>query len=137
MHNTEISTYFTSRIGTSELLYSAEDWVEITLRLETAGPVAVSTRQEIVPLLSGKGVLLPVDDDFTFILPRGNRLYIAASAVNRVNFCVKPYPYINQALNVLSQGFASVVGALRGQPLKPQVYGDSGYRAPFAIRGKR
>ena len=48
MNITEISTYFTARIGTSELLYSAEDWVEITLRLETAGPVAVSTRQEII-----------------------------------------------------------------------------------------
>lgn len=134
MHNTEISTYFTSRIGTSELLYSAEDWVEITLRLETAGPVAVSTRQEIVPVLSGKGALLPVDDDFTFILPRGNRLYIAATAVNRVNFTVRPAPYINQALNLLD----SIVGSLRGQPASKQDgYGASEYHVPFAIRGKR
>ena len=88
-------------------------------------------------MLSGKGALLPVDDDFTFILPRGNRLYIAATAVNRVNVCIKPYPYIAQTLNLLSKGFGSVVSALTGHRGDPKNYGPGEYRPPFAIRGKR
>lgn len=89
MH-TNIQTYFTNRIGTSELLFSATRYCRVTLRLETAGPVAVSTRQEIVPVLSGKGRLLPVNDEITFVLNKGERLYIAAGATNRVSVMIEP-----------------------------------------------
>ncbi len=109
---TQIETYFTNRIGTSQLLYSAEDWVRITLRLQTAGPVAVSTRQEIVPVLSGLGILLPVDDFITFVLPRGDRLFIAAEATNRVAVQIEPIPWLAQILMAMDQGFGEVVRAL-------------------------
>ena len=43
-YRSEIYTLFT-KIGGNHLLYSAQSWVRVILRLETAGPVAVSTRE--------------------------------------------------------------------------------------------
>ncbi len=109
---TQLQTYFTNRIGTSEEIYNAEDWVRITLRLQTAGPVAVSTREQIVPVLSGLGILLPIDDFITFILPAGSRLFIAAEATNRVAVQIEPVPWLQQILHAMDQGFGATIRAL-------------------------
>lgn len=109
---TQLETYFTNRIGETQLLYSAEDWVRVTLRLQTAGPVAVSTRQQIVPVLSGLGILLPVDDWVSFILPKGDRLFIAAEATNRVSIQIEPIPWLAQILMAMDQGFGATVRAV-------------------------
>lgn len=123
MHS-RIETYFTNRLG-SQLLYSAEDWVRVTLRLETAGPVAVSTAQEIAPVLSGKGRLLPVGDEITFILPKGDRLFIVAASSNRVSWQIEPVPWLQQILMAMDQGFGATIKALfrlknpKAAPRKP------------------
>lgn len=113
-YHTDIFTYFTKPTGLSELLYSAESWINISLVLETAGPVAVSTRQDVTPVLSGKGILLAPDGEPTrFVLPRGDRLYIAAEAVNRVKVVIEPFPWIEQILLSLENNFQSLGGLLR------------------------
>lgn len=135
--NTEIYTYFTTRIGSSELLYSAKQWVEVTLRLETAGPVAVSTKQEIVPVLSGAGILLPVDDDFNFVLSQENRIWIAATAVNRVNVCIKPIPYLGSILRTMAGGFAGLGRVISRTARPSRTIETSPPIIPPRMRGRR
>jgi hypothetical protein len=111
--NTDIYTYFTNATGLSELLYSAEGWVRVGVRLETAGPVVVGTRDSVTPVLSGKGILLPSSGDtVTFTLPKGNRLFIAAESINRVKFVVEPIPWLEQILFNIENGFGGVKGLL-------------------------
>jgi len=108
---TQFQTYLTNRLGT-QLLYSAEDWMRVTMRLETAGPVAIGTKQDIAPALSGLGRLLPTGDDITFVLPRGDRLFIVASATNRVAWQLEPIPWLQQILMAMDQGFGATIRAL-------------------------
>lgn len=97
---TEISTYFT-KVGGNQLLYQAEGWVKIRLMLETAGPVAVGSRDDVSPVLSGKGILLPTDVEITFPMQKGNRIFITAVAVNRVRFIIEPIPLGEQLLTMI------------------------------------
>ena len=90
MH-TEISTYFT-QIGESRLLFSANFWCTVKLTLETAGPVAAGTREDVVPVLSGKGVLLATGVEEEWVLAKGDRVFIAAESINRVKYIVEPNP---------------------------------------------
>ena len=113
-HNTDTFTLFT-KIGGNHLLYSAEGWVRAILRLETAGPVAVSTRQDVPPVLSGKGILLGIDD-VTIVLSKGQRLFYSAEAINRVRFILEPIPWGESLLFASRRGFDRVVDAL--SPLK-------------------
>lgn len=105
--NTEIFTYFTAA-GEQRVAYSAESWVKLTLELETAGPVAFGTRLQILPVLSGKGALLPVGRSVELFLSKGNRLVLAADALNRVKVIVEPLPW----LQAISMQVGSVVGSL-------------------------
>lgn len=102
---TEIFTYFT-KVGGTHRLVSATKWTRARLFLETAGPVAVSTKGDLVPVLSGKGILLPPGQEIEFVLPRGDRLYIAADAVNRVKVIIEPIAFGEQIL----QAILSLVG---------------------------
>jgi hypothetical protein len=103
----------TVEIGVSQLFYTADQWVRINLMLETAGPVAVSTRANIVPVLSGKGRLLTTDVPLEFVLPKGSRLYYAAENINRLAFTVEPIPWGEQ----LSTDIQRVAVAVRSLPM--------------------
>jgi hypothetical protein len=98
MPRTEIYTFFT-KPGETRLLYSAEEWVECILELQTAGPVSYSTREEVVPVLSGKGILLTTGERERFTLSKGDRLFIGAEAVNRLAFTVQPFAYGRQIID--------------------------------------
>ena len=119
MH-TNIFTYFTF-VGGSRLLYSAESWTKIRLRLETAGPVAVSTRQEITPVLSGKGILLPVGIPIDFNIPKGDRLFITAGAINRVTVFTEPGQDDPELAATVSSKIAAALGLLGriGRGIRP------------------
>jgi len=93
---TQIFTFFTDSSEQSQLLYSAENWVKITLKLETAGPVAIGTDANIVPVLAGSGVLLDTVDPFVFSLAKGTRVYITSQTVNRVTVIIEPIPWLEQ-----------------------------------------
>lgn len=99
MANTQIYTYFTTP-GNTDLLYATNetDWQLIRLRLETAGPVAIGTAQEITPVGSGRGTLLPTGLTVDVELPPSSRLYIAADAVNRVAIQIEHNPWLRQIL---------------------------------------
>lgn len=109
---TDIYTYFTVPDGVTKLLYSAEAWSRIRLTLETAGPVAVSTREDIAPVLTGKGILLDVGIEKEFDLPRGNRLYILSETINRVKFIVQPIAWQEELFTIIKTVGEAVVGAL-------------------------
>lgn len=98
----EMSTYFTKPSG-SEVLYRAEGWVRLRLMLETAGPVAVGSRDSVTPVLSGAGILLPINVEITFPMTKGNRVFIAATAINRVRVIIEPIPWEEQKTTMLGQ----------------------------------
>ena len=97
----------------SNPMYSAQEWVRVQLFLETAGPVSVGTRVDLFPVLSGKGILLPPSGEpVKLLLPKGDRLYIAAEAINRVKFIVEPIPFLEKIALILDQGFGGLKGLL-------------------------
>jgi hypothetical protein len=95
--HTEIYTYFTRPQDGSKDFHAAAKWERVELQLETAGPVAVSTRQDIEPVLSGRGILLPPDGEpIEFTLGKGDRLFIASESINRVKVIIEPIPWLEQ-----------------------------------------
>jgi hypothetical protein len=103
----EIYTYFAkpSTDGQLQILYNADrQYAQVVLTLETAGPVAVSTKQNILPVLSGKGRLLQTGQDSTFTLAKGNRLYVATTSLNRIKVVVQPLPWLEQITGLLVRG---------------------------------
>lgn len=115
--HTDTYTLFT-QIGGNRLLYSAEEWVVIRLRLETAGPVAVSTREQVAPVLGGQGILLS-PEEVEFTLPKGDRLFYTAAAVNRVRVIIEPVPWLERILRTVELGFEQTISGLDPLGLLP------------------
>lgn len=94
----KIYTYFTTVPAPGEqtpVLYNGDRaWAKVTLTLETAGPVAVGEQASLAPVLSGQGQLLQTGVPMTFNVAKGDRLYILATAVNRVKVTVEAYPWL-------------------------------------------
>lgn len=100
---------FTTTVGQSVNFYSADQWVRMKLVLETAGPVAIGLgNSDILPVLSGKGRLLDVSQEWEVYLPKGARVYYAASSVNRVGVTIEPVPWLEQ----ISMQISAVAGAV-------------------------
>ena len=96
--------------GVVTTLLQPATWVRVKLRLETAGPVAVGTNNKgIIPVLAGGGALLGTDD-LVFILKKGDYLYAAANATNRVRMGTEPIPWKEQILLRLGDVVESVLG---------------------------
>ena len=84
--------------------------MRVRLMLETAGPVAIGTRDDVAPPLSGKGILLPGGNvEVTIVLNKGDRLYSASTALNRVRFIAEPIPWMEQVSSMIG----SVLNLLR------------------------
>jgi hypothetical protein len=114
-NHTEVSSVFTT-IGQQTVLIAAT-WLQITMTLETAGPVAIGTRANILPVLSGAGRLLPTNVPIRFLLPRGDILYMSSNAVNRVSVQVEPFPFYDgllQAFGNLSTIMNGLAGGIGG-----------------------
>lgn len=102
--HTEIYTYFAKPPidGKTNILYNGDrQYAQVILTLETAGPVAVSTKQNILPTLSGKGALLETNVPLSFFVAKGNRLYVATSSINRIKVTVQPVPWLEQLAGLL------------------------------------
>ena len=85
------------------MLYNGDRmWARVILTLETAGPVAVGQSSQLQPVLSGKGQLLETGVPTPFTIAKGNRLYIAATGVNRVKVVVEPFPWLEQLTGLLN-----------------------------------
>lgn len=103
---TEIFTYNTMvglQGSQTPILYNGDmNWAEVTLTLDTAGPVVVGTRANIAPIFSGRGWPLTTDQPITFTIAKGTRLYIFSSAINRVKVQIAPTPWAEQITALLS-----------------------------------
>lgn len=104
---TDIFTYITPvgiNIGqNTPVLYNGDRlWADVVLELETAGPVAVGTRADIAPILSGKGQLLQTGVPLRFRIAKGTRLYILATAINRVKVTIEPIPWAEEILAAIN-----------------------------------
>lgn len=110
---TDITTYFT-KVGVASgkqtpILYNGDRrWANVTLTLETAGPVAVGNRADLLPVLGGKGQLLQTGVPLTFIIGKGTRLYVVASAVSRVKVQIAPLPWLED----ISSNVASILAGI-------------------------
>lgn len=111
---TRAYTYFTKPTGQTELLYTAEGWIHVRLLLENAGPVSIGMDQNITPVLSGKGRLLPTGQEIRFSMTRGDRLFIAAEAKNRVSFVVEPLLPVDR-IAMAVEGIFSMASAFLGR----------------------
>ena len=111
-YRTEVYSIFTEPTATSQLIYSAENFVVIELLLETAGPVAVGTSAQIAPVLSGKGVLLVPGVPYRRQLAKGVRFYITSETVNRVSLAIDPVPWLEQIDQDLVAHQSSIAGAV-------------------------
>lgn len=90
-------TYFTKASSAAAQLYTGDrPWAQVTVTLETAGPVAVAFKQNFVPVLSGKGTLIKTGQPKTFTVPKGKVLWIASTSVNRVSVTVEPFAWFEQ-----------------------------------------
>lgn len=97
----DVYTYFT-KVGVTDKLYDGSRlWVRIRLTLETAGPVAYGLKSNLIPVLSGKGVLLETDEPMEIELSKGDVLYIAANAVSRVKVEITAIPWLEQISGTL------------------------------------
>jgi hypothetical protein len=117
---TAISTFFArpTTDGQLAVIYNGDrQYAQVVLTLETAGPVAVSTKQQILPVLSGKGQLLETGVPLTFTLAKGNRLWVATTSLNRIKVTVQPLPWLEQIaglLGFITSGISGLVGRIRG-----------------------
>lgn len=126
---TLLYTIFTKAGGPAVQVYSASTWVNVRMRLDNAGPVAVGTKPELVPVLSGAGLLLPVGEWVKFSLFKGTKLYVAAESVNRIETVIEPVPWQEQVVlqgqqiiqlvakqaSTMSSFVSSVVSLARGR----------------------
>ncbi len=112
MH-TETFTLCTEPDGQSRLIYSAESWVRVRLALETTGVVAISTREDLAPLSSGKGIELTKLQSVELVLPRGDRLFVVSETDERLAVAIEPIPWLAQIADILESGFAEIASALR------------------------
>ena len=146
MPNTQIYTLIT-RAGPNpkgiDALFSADNWYEMEFQLETAGPVSVGTNSNLFPVLGGAGVLLPATGEpIRFIVGRGDRVYYAAEAVNRVKVMIKPLPFIERAvaeLGAVVEGVGRAASLLRsiGRKEMPEPEPAAAPCPPVLRRGRR
>jgi hypothetical protein len=101
-------SFFTKASNVPQQLYTGDrPWVNVKVLLETAGPVAVATKQNFLPVTSGKGRQLRTGVEATFTLPKGARLWIASTAINRVSVTVEPFPWLEQLYAALANNAAA------------------------------
>lgn len=84
-------TYYTKASDTN-LVYSASEWTQIRLGLQSAGPVVAGMDQNLYPVGQGKGRLLPTDRDLILVLAPSDRLYLAADSIQGVGVSVEGIP---------------------------------------------
>ena len=104
-NTTEIYTYIAKPQPDRypQIIYNGDRQnARVTLTLETAGPCAVGNKQNIYPVLSGKGVLLETGVPLILTIAKGNRVWIASTAANRVKVEVQPIPWQEQIVAIIT-----------------------------------
>lgn len=117
---TEIFTYNTfvgspDPSGAMPVLYNGDrNWAQVTLTLDTAGPVVVGNRANLAPIFSGNGWTLTTGEPITFTIAKGTRLYIYSSSVNRVKVEIAPLPWLEQ-IAAVAEGMLAQLRTITGR----------------------
>lgn len=114
---TNMYTFF-SVPGDNTQVFSASGWARVRLLLSSAGPVDVSTRQNVTPVLSGRGITLFTGIEAEFVLGPADRLYAASAAVNRINVTIEPIPWLKSIVLEISRIGSGIVAAVTGRRRK-------------------
>ena len=110
----DVYSYFTKNDGVTYPLYNGDRrWVTVTLILRTGGPVAAGTRANLGAVTSGQGVLLNTNEPAKFIIAKGTKLYIAASAVSRVDVAIEPIPWLEEITSLVNAVLFALTRTLR------------------------
>jgi hypothetical protein len=125
--STQIYTY-TTQPGVTQLFRRAlpDEWLEIILRLETAGPVAIGHLEELAPVQSGRGRLLPSNEDIIVKLSPSSTLYILSAGIDRVSIEINAIPGLEDLLKAIG---ASSGHANQGSSEKVNI-GGFGFEMP-------
>jgi len=120
---TRANTVFTvgQPFGQGHILFTAEKWFRVKLRLETAGPVTVGFTSAINAVGAGAGASLG-DDEVEIVVKKGDTLYYVANAVNRVRVILEPIPWAEQIymrFTTLLKGMSSAAAPTPSAP-RPQ-----------------
>lgn len=109
-YGTKTATFFT-KPGVISILHAADSpWVQVTMVLETAGPVAFSTAADF-SVTSGTGIQLTTGVERKVTIAKGSRLYITSTTVNRISYIVEPVAWAEQILGGIVNGL-SIVGRM-------------------------
>jgi hypothetical protein len=130
---TKVYTYVTTPSQGTQVLVASPDneWLDVELRLETAGPVVVGTDQALTPLIGGPGRILPANQDIVVRLSPGTRLYILSDTADRVSVQINAVPGLEQLLSVI-QG--SPTASRKSAPTEVPNIGSFGFTMPAATR---
>jgi len=102
---TEVSTFFARPGADSQpvVIYNGDrQSARVILTLETAGPVIVGTKQQLYPITAGKGERLETNVPFAFSISKGNRLWVATTAISRIKVTIEPIPWAEQIVGLLT-----------------------------------
>lgn len=120
---TDAFTYITQADGQTKQLYSALFWCEISLFLETAGPVSVGFRPSLGSVLSGTGILLPSGGpQLSFKMRIGDILYVTSQTVNRVKVSIAPIllqettEILNASVQSTPMTIGNIIRSILGKP---------------------
>lgn len=118
---TELFTFFTQAGGRTQVLYSVQnEWKQITVELETAGPVVIGNQEVLHPLASGRGVQLPQGERVPFFVPPLQKIYIASDTTNRIKVIVNAIPWLAEILAQL--------GGVPSAPVNATPIGGYGFK---------
>jgi len=100
---TKLFTYVTKNDGRTYPIYQVDagTWVEAKLRLESAGPVAVGTDNDLGPTVSGRGWLLAPGETLTITLDPASKLYIVAESVSRVGVVIQSFAWVEEITRLM------------------------------------
>jgi len=68
-------------------------------------------------------LLEPDGEPLQFLVPLGDRLYVAAEAINRVKVIIEPLPWLEQVLQSMQGGFRSLLDVFKrkkSDPVEPE-----------------
>lgn len=102
---TELSTYIAKPPidGQLPILYNGDrQFAEVILELQTAGPVFVGTKQQILPLGSCKGQQLFTGQQVRYQLPKGNRLWVATGSISLIAVTIQAYAWLENITGLIS-----------------------------------
>jgi hypothetical protein len=107
---------FLTKTGSTQLLLSLPQWTKITMRLNTAGPVVVGTREQLDPVISGKGAPLVTDQEFEMLIGPNTRVYYFATGINSVTIKVEAIPWMLTIASLISDVVKAISGLKLSAP---------------------